>query len=360
VTSNQGEGANGGPAWEGSGNARSGGKRARRLLVLGAVVAATAAIFSLAVALSLGRTASDAAPKIVAAVAETPASIFVPSDTPTAAPTPTLTDAATAEPTDSPLATAPATIDDAWSSTPDVSLTPAPTSVGDPVASLITSIEAQYGVHVVVIGQNWGANEGAQLRNIGAVQAALAGVPSSVRAAAATNAGGSLTFLSNDTGSTVAGWQPYGARAANYYSNEDIVNGARIAANEVVLQPGSSAQTVAHELMHSYQMRGLAPGDYAGALLTPEIRSFMAATGWMQLVRDDEVRSDSGAWDALNADFAYNGRPLDYVNEWGTAILYAPNPLEAYAEAGGLFYGHSAYAVPDWPEYWGWFSANVG
>ena len=41
--------------------------------------------------------------------------------------------------------------------------------------------------------------------------------------------------------------------------------------------------------------------------------------------------------------------------------LFAPNPLEAFAEAGGLYYAHSAATtLPDWPEYWAWFAANVG
>ena len=41
--------------------------------------------------------------------------------------------------------------------------------------------------------------------------------------------------------------------------------------------------------------------------------------------------------------------------------LFAPNPLEAFAEAGGLYYAHSpSTTLPDWPEYWAWFAANVG
>jgi hypothetical protein len=41
--------------------------------------------------------------------------------------------------------------------------------------------------------------------------------------------------------------------------------------------------------------------------------------------------------------------------------LHAPNPLEAYAEAAGLYYARSvATELPGWPEFWGWFDANLG
>jgi hypothetical protein len=115
-------------------------------------------------------------------------------------------------------------------------------------------------------------------------------------------------------------------------------------------------------MMHAYQLRGQAPGDYVRALLTPEMKSFMQATGWTQLVSDDEVMADAQSWEAVNADYSYDGRELAYPNEWGDlAMLFTPNPLEAYAEAGGLYYAHSSgTTLPDWPEYWGWFAANVG
>jgi hypothetical protein len=321
-----------------------------------------AIILTIAAVLSTSNGRSSAAPGIVAAVTQTPASFFVPSDSPSAAPSPQMTNAATAEPTAEPSVTPPPTIDSAWSATPDPA-TPAPTTdVSDPVADLVTSIQAQFGVRVLTAGQDWGSDEASQLRNLGAVSTALASMPGSVRAANAVNAGGPLTFLSNDAGSTEGGWQPYGPRAANFYSNSDIISGMQVAANQVVLQPGSTAQTVGHEMMHSYQLRGQGPGDYAGALLTPEMTSFMEATGWTQLVSDDEVRLDAASWDSLNADFSYGELPLAYLNDsGGTSTLFAPNPLEAYAEAGGLYFARSAgTTLPDWPEYWSWFSANVG
>jgi hypothetical protein len=300
------------------------------------------------------------APGLIAAITEVPFTTDTPF--PTAAPTPQLTDAATAAPTAFSVTATP-TVDGAWSATPAVP-TPGPsTEPALPAAALAGSLEAQYGVRIVTTGQDWGVDEAAQLQNIGAVGFALASVPSSVRSAVANNPGGALTFLSNDGGSTEAGWQPYGDRQANYYSNEDVVAGTHVAANQVVLQPGSTAQTITHEMMHAFQLRDQAPGEFAAALLTPEMKSFMQATGWTQAVSDDQVRADAGiSWDAVNADFTYAGRTLTYAGADGSMLsLYAPNPLEAFAEAGGLYYAHSAATtLPDWPEYWAWFSANVG
>lgn len=362
MTSKHGEGTSAGRAREGQTAGARGGKSARGIFVVTVAIAVCATVFTIAAALSTGNDPSSAAPGIVAAVTETPANIFVPTDAPNATPAPRLSNAATAEPTAEPSITLAPTIDGAWSATP-AATTPAPTTqVADPVATLVASIEAQYGVRVLTAGQDWGRDEASQLRNLGAVSTALASIPDNVRAANAGNASGPLTFLSNNSGSTEDGWQPYGERAANFYSNEDFVAGAHVAANQIVLQPGSTAQTIAHEMMHAYQLRGQAPGDYAGALLTLEMKSFMQATGWTQLVSDEEVRSHAASWESLNADFSYSGLPLAYHNERGeTAMLFAPNPLEAYAEVGGLYYAHSAgTTLPDWPEYWGWFSANVG
>jgi hypothetical protein len=179
----------------------------------------------------------------------------------------------------------------------------------------------------------------------------------------AVNAARPLTFLSNRGGRTEAGWQPYGDREANFYCNEDRTFSGPVAANQVVLQPGANSQTIAHEMIHAYQMRNSGPGDYAAALLTPEMKSFMEATGWVQTGSDADVRAAAaGGWDSLDTLYEYHGRSLGYTNEFGTPMtLYAPNPLEAYAEAGGLYYGHaSSLTLPDWPEYWAWFEANLG
>ncbi len=345
---------------------RRGGQPTRRAIMTGAFVAC-AVMATLAFA--YGRDSSDAAPQgVVAAAAITPApeGITTPraiaTEIATEAPTPVLTDAATAAPS-TPFTTITPTIDGAWSATPYPTTTQPTTGPAASAASLASSLATQYSVRILTSGQNWGSDEASQVRNLNALGAALASVPAGVRAAIAANPGGPLAFLSNDSGSTEAGWQPYGTRQANYYTNEDVAAGANIAANEIVLQPGSTAQTIAHEMMHAFQLRDQAPGDYAGALLDPEMQSFMAATGWTQNVSDAQVRTDATrSWEALDADFTYTGRTLTYAGADGSMLsLYAPNPLEGYAEAGGLYYAHSAAtALPDWAEYWGWFSATVG
>jgi hypothetical protein len=374
VTSCRGGTSAGQPEGEGDTTGRRGGKPNRRIMIMTSAIVFCAVVVT--VAFAWGRDSSDAKPAgIVADSVMTPAAQPVAAaataaatatEIPTPAPSPQITDAASVAPTvepATPSATASPTVDGAWSATPSVS-TPAPgTDLAASAAALASSLEAQYGVRIVTAGQDWGTDEATQLRNIGALGAALAGVPSSARSAVANNAGGALTYLSNDGGRTEAGWQPYGDRQANYYSNEDVVAGNHVAANQIVLQPGSTAQTIAHEMMHAYQLRDQAPGDFAVALLTAEMKSFMQATGWQQTASDDQVRADAGkSWETLDADFTYSGRPLTYAGENGDMLsLFAPNPLEAFAEAGGLYYAHStATTLPDWPEYWAWFAANVG
>jgi hypothetical protein len=372
VPSNRGgTNAGGRPEGEGEKAGPRGRKLTRRVLIMTSAIVFCAVVVTIAFA--RGRDPSNAAPAgIVADSVMTPAPAAAAASAPTAeTQSPTL--APSPQNTDAPPSVAPVipsiavtvtpTVDGAWSATPAVS-TPAPsTGLAPSAAAMASSLEEQYGVRIVTTDQDWGTDETAQLRNIGAVGAALAGVPTSVRSAVANNAGGALTYLSNDGGRSEAGWQPYGDRQANFYSNEDVVAGNHVAANQIVLQPGSTAQTAAHEMMHAYQMRDEAPGGYALALLTPELKSFMQATGWQQLASDDEIRAAaSGPWATLDADFAYTGRPLTYAGENGDMLsLFAPNPLEAFAEAGGLYYAHSAATtLPDWPEYWGWFAANIG
>jgi len=373
VTSYRGGTNAGQPEGEGETTGRRGGKPTRRGVIMTGAIVFCAVVVT--VAFAWGRDSSDAEPAgIVADSVVTPAAQPIAASTsapatgtksPALAPSPQITDASSAAPTVEPAtlsATAAPTVDGAWSATPSVS-TPAPsTDLASSAAALASSLEIQYGVRIVTEGQDWGSDENEQLRNIGALGAALAGVPASVRSAIASNVGGALTYLSNDGGRTEAGWQPYSNRQANYYSNEDVA-GTDVAANQIVLQPGSTAQTIAHEMMHAYQMRGQAPGAYVLALLTPEMKSFMQATGWKQTASDDDVRAAaSQSWETLDADFTYSGRALTYAGENGDMLsLFAPNPLEAFAEAGGLYYAHSsATTLPDWPEYWAWFAVNVG
>ena len=320
-----------------------------------------------ALAISGDDNGTPARPFVVAAAVTTPIHVTPEATAPTpvvAAAVETLRPEPTATATPPPIASsisATPTVDGAWSATP-IASTPAPAAALSPAAqALAQNIESQFGVRILTSGQDWGADKDTQLRNIGAVGDALVSVPAGVRTA--TTANRPLSFLCNHAGMTEAGWQPYGAREANYYLNEDVSTSGRVPSNQIVLQPGSNSQTITHEIMHAYQMRDIAPGAYALALLTPEMKSFMQATGWTQLATDDEVRDAAGSgWDKIGGLFRYNGRALTYANELGDSMtLYGPNPLEAYAEVGGLYYGHSSrMTLPEWAEYWDWFATHLG
>jgi hypothetical protein len=264
--------------------------------------------------------------------------------------------AAVATPTSTPV------IGNPSSATPSVA-TPGPTlELTQAAADLADQIESRHGIRIARSEQNWGSNGSDQMRNLTSLGGALQSLPAAVVNEVAEADGGTLVFLSNNTGSTEAGWQPYGNRPANYYTNEDLGPNGRVPANQVVVQTGSTSQTIAHEVIHAYQLRNVGPGQYVLGLLTDEVKSFMQATGWRQLVSDDEIRANSsGSWADINKFFVYEGRPLNYINEHGTLLtLYAPNPMEAFAESAGLYYaGSFAAPLPDWPEYWEWFDGNL-
>jgi hypothetical protein len=267
------------------------------------------------------------------------------------------------DPTFAPAPTTTPVVGSAVTATPSVA-TPGPAvQLTQTASDFADQIESQHGVRIARTSQNWGSTQNDQMRNLTSVAAALQSLPSDLVAEVIENDGGTLVFLSNNSGSTEAGWQPYGNRAANYYTNEDESPNGRIAANQVVMQTGSTSQTIGHELIHAYQMRDIDPGEYVLALLTDEMKSFMQATGWRQLASDEQIRASSSAsWSDVNRFFVYEGRPLNYINEHGTILtLYAPNPMEAYAESAGLYYARSfATPLPDWPEYWAWFDASLG
>jgi hypothetical protein len=319
--------------------------------------------------------AASIAPAIVASstpaadapATEVPTQIALPTETPDAAPTATATTSATSTPTITPIvgeaATATPTLGDAWSATPSVS-TPGPTAGLWPAAvTLVAEIEAEWGIDVVTDGQNWGANEEQQLRNIGAVKSALEALPPNVIAAATRNDHGTLAILSNNAGRTLAGWQPYGSGAANFYATEDYDSSGRVETSQIVLQNGASTMTIAHELLHAYQMRNVAPGRYGEALLTPDMTSFMAATGWILNVSEEQLAASVGAsWDNINSLFDYVGPELVYESEKGETVhAYTPNPVEAFTVVGALYYAApDGTPLPDWADYWVWFDANLG
>ncbi|MEX0682016.1 MAG: hypothetical protein WD904_13360 [Dehalococcoidia bacterium] len=285
-----------------------------------------------------------------------------PSDSPASTERPTATSTSTPRPIASSVSASP-TIGDAWTATPSVS-TPAPSIDLTPAAAaLAAEIEARWGIDVVTTGQDWGITEDMQLRNLGALYGALAALPVAVVAAATHNAHGTLALLSNNSGRTLAGWQPYGSGAANFYSSEDWSATDRYDASQVVLQTGADGMTIAHELLHAYQMREVASGAYAQSLLTPEMQSFMAGSGWLPTVPPDELAQRlNGSWDEVGSLFQYTGTDLTYVSNTGETVhAYTPNPVEAFAVVGALYYAApDGTDLPDWPEYWAWFAANLG
>ena len=231
------------------------------------------------------------------------------------------------------------------------------TNLTPAAAALAGDLATRYGVVIAVGGQDWGATVAQQEMNVGAVQQAFAILPPAVTEAVTADAANPLTILSNAGGRTLAGAQPYGADAPSFYTNID-----GIAANQVVVRPGTDAMTIAHEVLHAYQLRHEAPGEYVRALLGDEMRSFMQATGWRQVASDDAVMAVSGEpWAATNSLFVYEGRALTYTAAGGASVTLRPdNPLEAYATIGALYYQYRATGnLPDWAEYWAWFEANL-
>ena len=349
-----------------------GWKRTRGLLAAVSAVAVLSGVIATGVALSSPGDSgqapySYAAPTVAAEIA-TPATAAPEATlaaTSIAAPTATAAVAATQPPTPTlvPAASAAPTLVDAWSATPHL-YTPAPDAALSPAAfALLTGIETDWGVRVVIAGQDWGPTKEAQLRNLGSLAAALASLPADVVSSATGSPHGSLSVLSNEDGRTLAGWQPYGESAANFYATEDWDGSVRSVASQVVLQTGADRLTIAHELLHVHQMREAPAGSYGHALLTPEMRSFIAATGWVQIVSDEELQSRAqGSWDEIAAMFRYDGDDLTYLSVTGETLQpFAPNPIEAFAAIGALIYAApDGSELPDWPDYRRWFESHLG
>ncbi len=257
----------------------------------------------------------------------------------------------------------PVAIASSWSMAP-VEVPPAAAApIAPAAAELARQVASDYGVTIALNGQDWGADAAAQTRNIGAVMSAIAMLPRTVASSITANPNVSLSVLSNQQGRTVGGWQPYGNAALNFYSTSDQSARGVHAASQVILATGAGRTSAAHELLHAYQFRASAPGDYVSALLGDEMRSFMATTGWRQASTGEQVLAAAHEpWPVINSLYVYEGRPLTYTGENGASVqLSAANPLEAFAAAGALYYARpDGTPLPDWPEYWAWFAAHLG
>jgi hypothetical protein len=257
----------------------------------------------------------------------------------------------------------PTPVASSWSATP-VFDPPAPApALTSAAVQLAQDTEARLGIDIVLDGQDWGAGEPDQIANIGAVASAFESLPLRVTSSVVASPHGTLAVLSNREGRTLDGWKPYGGSARSFYTNSDQGPGGYRAANEIVLSTGSGPLTVAHELIHAWTFRDTAPDEYVLALLGDEMRSFMAASGWEQLVSDDEVRAAAREpWETVNHLFAYNGPELTFSNENGNeATLTVANPLEAIASLGAIYYARpTGMPLPAWTAIWDWFDANAG
>ncbi|HZP25936.1 MAG TPA: twin-arginine translocation signal domain-containing protein, partial [Dehalococcoidia bacterium] len=241
---------------------------------------------------------------------------------------------------------------------------PAPAPALSPEEEAAAEALANYGIVIVLDGQDWGADEATRLTNIGSVVSAFASLPGGVRGAIVGHRQGRLHVLSNRSGATQLGWHPYGSFPIGYYSNSDRGPGV-VPANQVVGIPGFAYMSIGHEMLHAYQFRGVGPDGYGSAMVGAEMKSFAAATGWVQLASDAEVASTAASdpsWSRFNSLFRYDGPPLTYINSGGaTATLNAINPIEAFAITGSFLYTRPRWLPqPDWPDYWRWFRANLG
>ena len=251
-----------------------------------------------------------------------------------------------------------------------VSSAPAPPAPAAPppppetaAARLAREAGQRFGIRIVLDGQDWGPGEASWQTNVGAVISVMERLPQRVLSAVVSHPHGPLTFVSNREGRTLDGWHPYGDFPMGFYTNSDQGANGSHPANEVVLIPGFSDMSIGHEVLHAYHFRNAAPDRYAAALLGDEMRSFMAAAGWRQVGSDQQVlEATDDPWDVLNSLYVYEGRPLTYTTATGASVtLTPPNPLEAFAVAGSIYFTHpSGMPLPDWPEYWAWFSANLG
>lgn len=345
----------------------SGRKWTPSLALLGVVGAGVLAVSLLAAAGVIIATGSGSgeAPVERAPLPNRPAPNAEPTPTPTPRPefaSEVASIEAVVEPSSS-VVESPTTTASSWTMAPE----PPPDVAGAPVlsgaAALAADANATYGINIVVEGQDWGDSEAAQETNIGAVISAVQRLPDTVISAAVAHPAGPLTFVSNDHGATLDGWQPYGGHPMTYYTNSDQGIGGYHASNQVVLSVGTGTMSIAHEILHAYQNRNVGPDEYALALLQPEMGSFMEATGWRQVGSEAEVNEAvDQPWSALNGLYVYEGRPLTYTSGGGgSAMMTADNPIEAFAIAGSVYYARPSWmALPDWPEYWAWFDAHIG
>jgi hypothetical protein len=195
---------------------------------------------------------------------------------------------------------------------------------------------ATHGIELVTQGEEWDD------RSLANVDAALSALPPGLLGSLGNPALGEMQIVVNREGRELSGTQPYDG-AANFYSTNDGIN-------ELVLYPDQSEFTVLHELGHSYNLRRTPAGRYALALLDPEMRSFMAATGWHVLSTDAQVRA---AVDQIGVEYSYDGGFM-----WSN--LSHNDPLEDFANSFATYFLDPVTLQSLSPARYAWFAANIG
>lgn len=192
-----------------------------------------------------------------------------------------------------------------------------------------------YGVEIVEEGQTWDEP------SLNAVLNALELLPPHVVSNLGNPEYGPLRILANAEATSLSGARPY-ASGANYYYNSD-------GGNEIVLTPFQGTLTILHEMGHAYQMRGVPAGRYAWVYLDPEMRDFMAASGWRLLSSEEQVRD---SFDGTDLRFQYEGASI-----W--KFLSREDPAEDYANSFALFFHDPATLEQVSPVRYEWFLQHV-
>ena len=141
-----------------------------------------------------------------------------------------------------------------------------------------------------------------------------------------------LVFVSNLEGRLPSGWAPYGGHPMAFYSNEDPPGRK---GQYIVLIPGMTHLSVAHEIMHAYWFLDSKAGDYT-AMAQWQV-DYAVAVGWIWY---------NGLWEYRGSD-PISGKARE-------------NPWEDFAVTGAR-----CYASPDWlprpdlPVHYRWFTENI-
>jgi hypothetical protein len=249
---------------------------------------------------------------------------------------------AVAEPAPSQPATStadPTTVAPASNTQQTVVEAPAPPPVVEPVPAVAAGPVERWAAAGIYIETQNQALDDASLSN---VDAALSALPARLLGSLGNPALGSLHILVNTEGRVLSGDRPYGGPANFFSTNEGT--------NELVLYPNQSVFTIVHELGHSYNLRGVGAGRYAMVLLDPEMRSFLAATGWQITSTDEQIRT---AVDHIHVAYTYTG-------SFHWPRMSNDDPLEDFANSFAMYFLDPGALRQSSPERYTWMAGTFG